>query len=113
MQGHDPDLLGLRAPGVSDPNQIDVMFYDVPRMVAYNFFQQVGAGVHTVDILFAGCCSASTGFGQGLVNTAVLTLCLFRKFFPSAWALLRRGDRPVAPPWTGEIFMKQTSSHSK
>ena len=73
MQGHDPDLFGTGTSAVSDPNQTDA-FYDVPRMVAYNFFQQVGTGVHTVEVLFAGCCSASSGIGAGLVSAAVLTL---------------------------------------
>jgi hypothetical protein len=73
MQGHDLDLFGTGTAAVSDPNQTDV-YYDVPRMVAYSFFQRVGAGIHTVEVLFAGCCSALTGIGDGLVSAAVLTL---------------------------------------
>ena len=73
MEGHVPDLFGTGTPAVSDPNQTDE-FIDVQRMVAYTFFKQVKPGDHTVEVLFAACCSAGSGVGITFVDAAVLTL---------------------------------------
>jgi hypothetical protein len=74
MEGHDRDLFGFGVPAVSDPNRTDV-FVDVPRMASYTFFAPVKPGVHKVEVLFAGCCSGTTGSSNGSVVTgATLTL---------------------------------------
>jgi hypothetical protein len=74
MEGHHPDLFGFGVPAVSDPNRTDA-FVDVPRMASYTFFKRVDPGVHTVEVLFAGCCSGTTGVSNGsVVAGATLTL---------------------------------------
>jgi hypothetical protein len=74
MEGHHPDLFGFGVPAVSDPNRTDA-FVDVPRMASYTFFKPVNPGVHKVEVLFAGCCSGTTGLSNGSVVTgATLTL---------------------------------------
>jgi hypothetical protein len=74
MEGHHPNLFGFGVPAVSDPNRTDE-FVDVPRMASYTFFKPVNPGVHKVEVLFAGCCSGTTGVSNGSVVTgATLTL---------------------------------------
>ena len=73
MEGHDPDLFGFGTPAVSDPNQTD-LFLDVPRMASDSFFKRVSPGAHLVEVLFAGCCSGTTGVEAGTVTAATLTL---------------------------------------
>jgi hypothetical protein len=73
MEGHHPNLFGFGTPAVSDPNQVDV-FYDANRMASYTFFRRVTPGPHRVDVLFAGCCSAGTGIGAGVVEAATLVV---------------------------------------
>lgn len=74
MEGHHPNLFGLGVPAVSDPNRTDA-FVDVPRMASYTFFTPVEPGVHKVEVLFAGCCSGTTGLSNGsVVAGATLTL---------------------------------------
>jgi hypothetical protein len=41
---------------VFDPEETD---QNLPRMVSYTFFDQVGPGAHQVEVLFAGCCSGA------------------------------------------------------
>lgn len=72
MEGHVPNLFGTGTPAVSEPNQTDE-FVDVPRMAAYTFFKEVKPGDHTVEVLFAACCSSGP-FGATYVDAAVLTL---------------------------------------
>lgn len=55
MQGHLGGIGGLPTPVVVDPTEANTASQ---RMVAYNFFAPVRPGVHRVEVLFAGCCSA-------------------------------------------------------
>lgn len=73
MHGHLTGSGGLPTPVVSDPEETDM---NLPRMVAYNFFAEVRPGIHTVDVLFAGCCSAAPPPGAvvAAVGSPVLTL---------------------------------------
>jgi hypothetical protein len=73
MQGHLSGFVGIATPVVADPEETDM---NLPRMVAYNFFAQVQPGVHSVDVLFAGCCSAAPppGLTVAQVGSPVLTL---------------------------------------
>jgi hypothetical protein len=73
MQGHLSGFVGIATPVVSDPEETDM---NLPRMVAYNFFAEVQPGVHTVDVVFAGCCSAAPppGVTVAQVGSPVLTL---------------------------------------
>jgi hypothetical protein len=56
MEGHLPGFAGFATPVVVDPDETDKK---LPRMVAYTFFKEVKPGTHSVEVLFAGCCSAS------------------------------------------------------
>lgn len=73
MEGHHNDLFGFGTPAVSDPNLVDE-FYDANRMASYTFFRRVAPGLHLVEVLFAGCCSGTTGAAQGTVDAATLSL---------------------------------------
>jgi len=57
-------------PVVFDPEETNL---NVSRMVSYTFFKRVGAGIHTVRIRFAGCCSAAGGNGA-VVRAAVMSV---------------------------------------
>lgn len=72
MIGHVPGLFGTPTPAVSEPNQTDE-WADVPRMAAYNFFKMVPAGIHTIEVLYAACCSP-VNLGPSFVDAATLTL---------------------------------------
>ncbi len=75
MEGHHPTLFGFGTAAVSDPNRTDEFFVDVPRMASYTFFATIEPGEHTVEVLFAGCCSGTTGYSSGsVVAGATLTL---------------------------------------
>ena len=72
MRGHAAGLGGVTEPVVFDPDEggADGVF----RMVAYNFFTVVEPGEHTVEVMYAGCCS-SEPFGSGAaVESPVLKL---------------------------------------
>jgi hypothetical protein len=73
MRGHLSGTGGIATPFVSDPEETDM---NLPRMVAYNFFTEVRPGLHTVDVLFAGCCSAAPppDVVVAAVGSPVLTL---------------------------------------
>ena len=73
MQGHLTGFVGIATPAVLDPEETDM---NLPRMVSYNFFAEVQPGAHTVDVLFAGCCSAAPppGVTMAQVGSPVLTL---------------------------------------
>lgn len=74
MEGHNPNLFGFGTAAVSDPNRTDE-FVDVPRMASYTFFATIEPGEHIVEVLFAGCCSGTTGNSTGtVVAGATLTL---------------------------------------
>lgn len=72
MEGHVPDLFSTGTPAVSDPNQSDE-FVDPPRMAAYNFFTEATEGEHTIEVLFAACCSP-VNLGPSYVDAATLIL---------------------------------------
>lgn len=72
MQGHAAGLLGVPVPVVYDPDESAAM--GPPRMVAYNFFTEVEPGEHTVEVLFAGCCSSDPNGSGVVVESPVLTL---------------------------------------
>jgi hypothetical protein len=85
MTGHLPEFVGILVPVVVEPDFSDavfaalgsggVPFADVPqRMVAYNFFRTVKPGEHTVEVLFAGCCSSNPLGSGAVVNRATLIL---------------------------------------
>lgn len=72
MEGHAGGLGGVDIPIVFDPDESGTI--GPYRMVAYSFFKKVGPGEHTVEVLFAGCCSSDPhGSGVG-VQGPVLTL---------------------------------------
>jgi hypothetical protein len=56
MEGHLPGFAGFSTPVVVDPDETG---NKLPRMTAYTFFKEVKPGPHTVEVLFAGCCSVS------------------------------------------------------
>jgi hypothetical protein len=56
MEGHLSGFAGFATPVVADPEETD---QNLPRMTAYTFFKAVEPGLHRVEVLFAGCCSAS------------------------------------------------------
>jgi hypothetical protein len=60
MKGHLSSVANVPTPGVFDPEETDL---NLPRMVSYTFFDQVSAGSHQVEVLFAGCCSAAPPVG--------------------------------------------------
>ena len=67
MEGHAPGLGTVAIPVVFDPDESGAI--GPYRMVAYNFFAEVGPGEHMVEVLFAGCCSSiPTGSGAGVVS---------------------------------------------
>jgi hypothetical protein len=58
MEGHLPGIGGVATPVVFvqlDANSVndDEQFIDPTKVVAYNFFKQVDAGAHTVEVLAA------------------------------------------------------------
>ena len=61
MKGHLSGVAGIATPGVFDPEETD---QNLPRMVSYTFFEQVNPGLHQVEVLFAGCCSAAPPEGE-------------------------------------------------
>jgi hypothetical protein len=72
MRGHAAGLGGVTEPVVFDPDEGGAN--GVFRMVAYNFFTVVQPGEHTVEVMYAGCCS-SEPFGSGAaVESPVLKL---------------------------------------
>jgi len=72
MEGHMNGSGDIAAPIVWDPEETD---RNNPRMVSYTFFKKVTPGTHTVDVLFAGCCSAAAPEGPAAYAGApVLTL---------------------------------------
>jgi hypothetical protein len=73
MQGHLSGFGNIPTPVVADPEETDM---NLPRMVSYNFFAEVQPGVHTVDVVFAGCCSAAPppGVTVAQAGSPVLTL---------------------------------------
>src|SRR5262249_16117710 len=60
MNGHMNGSGDIASPIVWDPEETDL---NNPRMVSYTFFKKVRPGTHTVDVLFAGCCSAAPPSG--------------------------------------------------
>jgi hypothetical protein len=70
MEGHG-QVPGFATPVVFDPEETDP---NLPRMVSYNFFAEVLPGPHTVEVLYAGCCSANPDARSGVVQSPVLTL---------------------------------------
>jgi hypothetical protein len=78
MKGHLPGLAGFATPVVfvsidSGAANDDEQFIDPTKVVAYNFFTQLDAGTHTVEVLAAaGSNIVSPDFPS--VNSLVLTL---------------------------------------
>jgi hypothetical protein len=70
MEGHG-QVGGLATPVVIDPEETD---QNLPRMVSYHFFAEVLPGPHTVEVLYAGCCSSNADARSGVVQSPVLTL---------------------------------------
>jgi hypothetical protein len=60
MKGHLSSVANVPTPAVFDPEETDL---NQPRMVSYTFFEQVSPGIHQVEVLFAGCCSAAPPVG--------------------------------------------------
>jgi hypothetical protein len=60
MKGHLSSVANVPTPAVFDPEETDL---NLPRMVSYTFFDQVTPGLHQVEVLFAGCCSAAPPVG--------------------------------------------------
>jgi hypothetical protein len=60
MEGHLGSLAGVSTPAVMDPEETDL---NLPRMVSHSFFKKVPPGSHTVEVLFAGCCSGAPPVG--------------------------------------------------
>jgi hypothetical protein len=56
MEGHVVGFAGFATPVVVDPEETDK---NLARMTAYTFFKEVEPGPHRIEVLFAGCCSAS------------------------------------------------------
>lgn len=56
-------------PVVWDPEESNL---NLSRMVSYTFFAQVGPGVHTIRIRFAGCCSLVPGGNSAFIRNAVM-----------------------------------------
>jgi hypothetical protein len=73
MNGHMNGSGDIATPIVFDPEETD---RNNPRMVSYTFFKKVRPGTHTVDVLFAGCCSAlgTGGAPAAYAGSPVLTL---------------------------------------
>jgi hypothetical protein len=61
MKGHLGSVAGVATAGVFDPEETD---QNLPRMVTYTFFAPVSPGLHQVEVLFAGCCSAAPAPGE-------------------------------------------------
>jgi hypothetical protein len=61
MQGHLGAVANVPTSAVFDPEETD---QNLPRMVSYTFFEQVSPGLHEVEVLFAGCCSAAPPEGE-------------------------------------------------
>jgi hypothetical protein len=62
----------VKAPVVWDPEETDK---NLTRMVAYNFFDMLAPGKHTVEVRFSGCCGLTNGVNViSLVRNAVMTL---------------------------------------
>lgn len=61
MKGHLSAVANVPTPAVFDPEESD---QNLPRMVSYTFFEQVNPGLHQVEVLFAGCCSAAPPEGE-------------------------------------------------
>jgi hypothetical protein len=72
MEGHMNGAGNIAAPLVWSPEETDL---NNPRMVSYTFFKKVTPGVHRVEVLFAGCCSAAAPVGPAAyAGSPVLTL---------------------------------------
>lgn len=74
MKGHLPSFFGIATPVVVDAEETDL---NRERMIAHDFFAIVGPGLHRVEVMWAGCCSAATpvpGINSALSGANVLTL---------------------------------------
>jgi hypothetical protein len=74
MKGHLPGFFGIAIPVVVDAEETDL---NRERMIAHDFFAVATPGVHRVEVMWAGCCSAATpvpGFTALLSGANVLTL---------------------------------------
>lgn len=72
MKGHAAGLGGVTEPVVFDPDEGGAN--GVFRMVAYNFFTAVEPGEHTVEVMYAGCCSSEPLGSGAAVESPVLKL---------------------------------------
>ena len=72
MRGHAAGLGGVTEPVVFDPDEGGAN--GVFRMVAYNFFTVVEPGEHTVEVVYAGCCSSEPLGSGAAVESPVLKL---------------------------------------
>jgi hypothetical protein len=70
MRGHTAGLAGVPVPVVYDPDESTAS--GPPRMVSYDFFTKVEPGIHLVEVMWAGCCSAVAS--GATVQSPVLTL---------------------------------------
>jgi hypothetical protein len=73
MNGHMAGSGDISTPIVFDPEETNL---NLPRMVSYTFFKKVGPGTHTVEVLFAGCCSGAPVPGAVAAYTGSPTLTL-------------------------------------
>jgi hypothetical protein len=73
MSGHIAGAGNVASPIVFDPEETDL---NNPRMLSYTFFKNVKPGTHTVDVLFAGCCSGAPVPGAVAAYAGAPTLVL-------------------------------------
>ena len=73
--GHLGSFGGIATPAVADPEETD---QNLPRMVSYTFFKEVRPGPHTVDVLFAGCCSGAPPVGVSAYAGSPVLLVHYR-----------------------------------
>ena len=63
MVGHLAGYYGIETPSIVEPEDYgNVELVSEPllwRTLSHSFFVEVGPGVHTVEVLFAGCCGTS------------------------------------------------------
>lgn len=76
MNGHLAGSGDVASPIVFDPEETDM---NLPRMVSYTFFKPVTPGNHTVDVLFAGCCSGAPVPGAVAAYAGSPTLTLWHR----------------------------------
>lgn len=72
-KGHVLNLFDTGVVGVSDPNLTPTSL-DAPRMASYTFVAPVEAGWHTIEVMFAGCCSTDPEVRGTVVNAATLVV---------------------------------------